>query len=119
MEGLEIWHNPRCSKSRTTLALLEQQGVKPNVRLYLESPPDAKTLDRVLKMLGIGPRELMRPSEEPYKTLGLADSTKTRTELIEAMVANPILIERPVVVRGKRAVIGRPPENVLELLEVE
>lgn len=113
----EIWHNPRCSKSRATLQLLEGQGHAPKVRLYLESPPSAAELDRTLKMLGLEPRELLRTSEEPYKTLGLADRAKTRSELIEAMAANPILIERPVVIHDGRAALGRPPEKVLELFE--
>lgn len=117
MAELEIWHNPRCSKSRATLSLLEQRGETPSVRLYLEAPPDAKTIDRVLKMLGLEPRALMRTSEDPYKKLNLADPKKTRAELIDAMAQHPILIERPIVIRGKSAAIGRPPENVLALFD--
>lgn len=115
----EIWHNPRCSKSRQTLALLEERGVAPEVRLYLENPPNAKTLDNVLRMLDREPRDLMRRSEAPYKELGLDDAKKTRRELIAAMVENPILIERPVVIHGDQAALGRPPENVLALFEDE
>ena len=114
---IEIWHNPRCSKSRAALALLEERGATPSVRLYLESPPDAETIERVLQLLDLEPRELMRRSEAPYRELGLDDPTKTRAELIAAMAAHPILIERPVVVCGDRAALGRPPENVLALLE--
>jgi arsenate reductase (glutaredoxin) len=117
MSDIEIWHNPRCSKSRTALQLLEQNGAEPEVRLYLESPPDAKMIDRVLKILQIEPRDLMRTSEAPYKELKLSDPKKTRDELIEAMARHPILIERPVVIRGDRAVLGRPPDNVLDLLD--
>lgn len=117
MSEVEIWHNPRCTKSRATLALLEQRGETPVVRLYLEAPPDAKTIDRVLTLLDRDPRALMRTSEEPYKKLNLADPKKTRAELIDAMVRHPILIERPVVIRGDAAAIGRPPENVLALFE--
>jgi arsenate reductase len=116
---ITIWHNPRCSKSRAALQLLEGRGVTPEVCFYLESPPDAATIDRVLKMLGIAPRDLMRPSEEPYKALKLGDASKSREELIAAMAAHPILIERPVVIAGDRAVIGRPPDKVLELLDRE
>jgi arsenate reductase len=116
---IEIWHNPKCSKSRAALALLEQRGETPEVRLYLESPPDAKAIERVLGLLDLEPRDLMRRSEVPYRELGLDDPTKTRTELIMAMVSHPILIERPVVIRGDRAALGRPPENVLALLDEE
>ena len=116
MSVVEIWHNPRCSKSRQALALLEERGLEPQVRLYLQSPPDAKTIDRVLKLLGKEPRELIRKNEAPYRELGLDDKKKTRAELIAAMAEHPILIERPVVVRGERAVLGRPPEEVLSLI---
>jgi arsenate reductase len=111
-----IYHNPRCSKSRATLALLEERGIDPNVLLYLENPPSADELDRVLKALGKEPRELMRKGEEPYKNLNLADESLSRDGLIKAMVENPILIERPIVVNGKKAAVGRPPESVLDIL---
>jgi arsenate reductase len=111
----EIWHNPRCSKSRQALALLSDRGLSPRVRLYLNDPPDAATLDRVLRALGKEPRDLMRRHEEPYKALHIDDPKKTREELIRLMVENPILIERPVVLLGSRAALGRPPEKVLDL----
>ena len=114
--SVTIYHNPRCSKSRQTLALLEEHGVTPQVELYLETPPDAATLDRVLQQLGMEPRDLMRKKEEPYKALGLDDASKSRDELIAAMVANPILIERPIVTKGNKAALGRPPEQVLDIL---
>jgi arsenate reductase (glutaredoxin) len=115
--GVTIYHNPRCSKSRQTLDLLKENGVEPDVIEYLKSPPDAPTLDRILTMLGKQPREVMRKGEAPYRALGLADPTKSRQDLIRAMVENPVLIERPIVVKdGKKAALGRPPEQVLEIL---
>lgn len=111
-----IWHNPRCSKSRQTLALLVDREIEPNVVLYLETPPDAKELDSVLTKLGQNPRDLMRKGEEAYKTLGLDNHNLTRDQLIGAMIANPALIERPVVINGDKATVGRPPENVLKIL---
>jgi len=111
-----IYHNPRCSKSRQTLQILQEGGVEPEVVEYLKTPPDAETLDRILKMLGISARELLRKGEQAYKDEGLADPARTEAEIIDAMVRNPVLIERPIVVSGGRAVIGRPPERVRELL---
>src|SRR5690606_18520446 len=111
-----IYHNPRCSKSRQTLALLEEQGTAPQVVEYLKTPPDAATLRNILAALGIGPRDLMRRNEDVYKTLGLDDPALSDDELIAAMIANPILIERPIVMTGNKAAIGRPPESVLEIL---
>ena len=111
-----IYHNPRCSKSRQALALLREQGVEPEIVHYLETPPDAATLDRILDILGLDPRDLMRRKEVQYKMLDLGDETKSRETLIEAMVNNPILIERPIVVTGTRAAVGRPPEDVLDIL---
>jgi len=111
-----IFHNPRCSKSRATLALLEEKGVTPKIVTYLDTPPSAVELDGILKALGKEPRELMRKGEDPYKTLGLDDESLSRDALIKAMVENPILIERPIVVNGKKAAVGRPPESVLEIL---
>jgi arsenate reductase len=111
-----IYHNPRCTKSRQTLSLLEEQGLKPEVILYLESPPDPKTLKAILKKLGLSARELLRKGEDEYKHLKLDNPALTETQLIDAMCTNPKLIERPIVVKGNRAVIGRPPENVLEIL---
>lgn len=116
MTDATIYHNPRCSKSRQTLELLRQQDVEPRVVLYLETPPDRAALAALLKKLGIGPRQLLRRSEAVYKALGLDEPSLSDDALIDAMVENPILIERPIVVVGDRAVLGRPPENVLELL---
>lgn len=111
-----IWHNPRCSKSRQTLALLRDNGVEPDVVEYLKTPPDAAALKAVLKKLGLKPRDLMRKGEGAYKDRGLADPALTDEALIEAMVAEPILIERPVVIKGGKASLGRPPEAVLDIL---
>lgn len=113
---IEIWHYPRCSKSRKTLALLEERGLEPTIRRYLEDTPDAQTIERVLEMLGMEPRELMRKKEDPYTVLGLADENTPREDLIAAMVEHPILIQRPVVIVDDEAALGRPPENVLPLL---
>ena len=111
----EIWHNPRCSKSRQALAMLEERGIEVKVRLYLEDPPDAATLDRVLRALGKEPRDIIRRGEKVYDALGIDDPAKTRKQLIGIMVKNPILIERPIVLVGEKAALGRPPEKVLEL----
>lgn len=113
--GVQIFHNPRCSKSRATLALLEEKGIAAEVVLYLETPPSAEELDAILTKLGKEPREVMRKGEAAYKDLGLADESLSRDALIEAMVGEPILIERPIVVNGKKAAIGRPPESVLDI----
>jgi arsenate reductase len=109
-DNITIYHNPRCSKSRETLALLQNQGLEPEIVLYLQDPPDAATLKSLLKALGISPRE------EEYKSLGLADAALSDAELIRIMSAHPKLIERPIVVKGRRAALGRPPEAVLQLL---
>ncbi|MBM3486622.1 MAG: arsenate reductase (glutaredoxin) [Alphaproteobacteria bacterium] len=111
-----IYHNPRCSTSRKTLALLEGRGIRPTVVEYLKTPPDAATLRQWLKAMGIAPRALMRRKEPVYKDLGLDDPKMSEAALVAAMVANPILIERPVVVRGAKVALGRPPEAVLVLL---
>lgn len=111
-----IYHNPRCTKSRETLQLLQDKGITPDVVLYLETPPDAKTLQDLLKKLGMQPRELMRHKEPEYKELGLDNTALSDAQLIDAMVQCPKLIERPIVVHGKKAAIGRPPEQVLEIL---
>jgi len=116
-DAVKIYHNPRCSKSRDTLSLLKSNGVEPEVVLYLETPPDAQTLRQLLRMLAMGSaRELMRQKEDLYKSLNLDDSRLTEAELIQAMVENPKLIERPIVVANGQARIGRPPEDVLEIL---
>ena len=114
--SLVIYHNPRCSKSRQTLALLRERGIEPEIVHYLESPPSEARLEELLDMLGMPARELMRRKEAPYRELGLDDPSLTRRELVAAMASHPILIERPVVVCGRRAAIGRPPERVLEIL---
>ncbi len=113
---ISIYHNPRCSKSRLTLALLEERGINPDVILYLETPPDEKTLAGVLGKLGISARQLLRKGEDAYRENNLADESLTEQQLISAMVAHPKLIERPIVVNGDKAAIGRPPEQVLEIL---
>lgn len=112
-----IYHNPRCSKSRETLALLKDKGVEPEVVLYLDTPPDADTLKQLLKQLGFSSaRQLMRHKEDLYRELNLDDPALTEDQLIPAMIDNPRLIERPIVVNEKGARIGRPPEAVLEIL---
>ena len=111
-----IYHNPRCSKSRQTLQLLRDTGVEPNIVEYLKSPPSASEIKNILAMLKLAPRDLMRKNEAPYSERGLADESLSELELIEAMRAEPVLIERPIVVSGGKAALGRPPENVLTLL---
>lgn len=113
---LRIYHNPRCSKSRETLELLHNRGLEPEIIEYLVEPPDERTLDQLLRQLGLEPRELMRQKEDLYTELGLHQGEHSRQELIRLMVAHPILIERPIVVCGERARLGRPPEQVLEIL---
>lgn len=110
-----IWHNPRCSKSRQTLALLKENGVTPTIRLYLEDTPSADDIAAVLHSLGKYPRELMRVKEAEYAELGLDDVTDDGA-LIAAMIQTPKLIERPVVINGDKAAVGRPPEDVLKIL---
>ncbi len=109
-----IWHNPRCSKSRQTLDILNKKGVSPEVVKYLELKPNANEISAVLQKLGISARELMRTKEDIYKVLNLKDENN-EVKLIEAMAENPKLIERPIVIVGDKAVLGRPPEKVLEL----
>jgi arsenate reductase len=109
-----LYHNPRCSKSRATLAVLQEKGVEPEIVEYLNDPPSADELKRILAMLGIGPRDLMRRKEA--KEAGLDDPGLSDDALIAAMVANPIVIERPIVVSNGKARIGRPPESVLEIV---
>lgn len=110
-----LYHNPRCSKSRETLALLEANGVKPEIVRYLETPPDRETLQILLQKLGMSSaRQLMRTKEDLYKTLRLENAGEA--QLLDALAAHPALLERPVVINGDRARIGRPPEAVLEIL---
>ncbi|MDP6717152.1 MAG: arsenate reductase (glutaredoxin) [Alphaproteobacteria bacterium] len=111
-----IYHNPRCSKSRQTLQLLHDKGIEPDVIEYLKTPPDAETLSGLLKMLGLAPRDLMRRKEAAYKENALDDDSLDEAALIAGMVANPVLIERPIVVKGRKAALGRPPEAVLDIL---
>lgn len=116
-DTVKIYHNPRCSKSRETLSLLKSNGVEPEVVLYLETPADAATLRELLRMLGMSSaRELMRQKEDLYASLNLADSQLSEEALIQAMVENPKLMERPIVVANGQARIGRPPEQVLEIV---
>lgn len=116
--NVTIYHNPRCSKSRQTLELLRQQGIEPEQIDYLASPPDVETLKTLLTLLGFdSPRALMRQQEDEYRRADLGRADITEQALLEAMVTHPRLIERPiVVVDGTRAALGRPPENVLEIL---
>lgn len=114
--SVTIYHNPRCSKSRATLALLEERSIELTVVHYLDNPPNVAEITDILKKLGKEPREVMRKGEEPYKAKNLGDESISRDALIEAMAQEPILIERPIVVKGAKARIGRPPESVLEIL---
>ncbi|WP_028694701.1 arsenate reductase (glutaredoxin) [Pseudomonas cremoricolorata] len=116
MPELTLYHNPRCSKSRAALELLEARGLAPTVVRYLETPPDAATLRDLLGRLGISARQLLRTGEDEYKALNLAEASLDDEALIAAMVEHPKLIERPILRAGERAIIGRPPENVLEIL---
>ncbi|MCB1754790.1 MAG: arsenate reductase (glutaredoxin) [Gammaproteobacteria bacterium] len=116
MTDIRILHNPRCSKSRATKQILDDQQADYDVVDYLKNPPDKATLKEILAMLGMRPRELMRQSEAVYKEKNLADDSLDDEALIDAMIENPILIERPIVITNGKAVIGRPPEKVLDIL---
>lgn len=116
MNPVTLYHNPRCSKSRAALDLLREHGVEPTVVDYLNDPPDAATLRGLVARLGVPPRALLRTGEDAYRAAGLDAPDLDDDTVIAAMVAHPILIERPIAVSGERAVIGRPPERVLELL---
>jgi len=115
-KSVTIYHNPRCGKSRATLELLEAHEEAPTVINYLETPPTATELRRILKLLKMKPRDLMRKHEEPYVKLKLDNPKLSDAALIKAMVENPILIERPIVLANGKAAIGRPPESVLKIL---
>lgn len=115
--SVTIYHNPQCSKSRKTLAMLQERGLSPRVIEYLNTPPDAATLREILRLLELEPRGLMRTKEAVYSELNLADDALDDDALIAAMIAHPILIERPVVVANGAAVIGRPPENINALFD--
>ena len=113
---VKIYHNPRCGKSRQTLQLLKEQGIDLEIIEYLKTPPSAEELSDILQKLGMEPRELMRKKETEYKASGLDDNALDRQSLINGMIKNPILIERPIVVANDKAAIGRPPEAVLAIL---
>ena len=115
MSRVRIYHNPRCSKSRQALALLEQQGDELEVIHYIETPPDSATLSGLLQQLGLTARELIRKGEDTYKELNLANPELSEAELVQAMADYPRLIERPIVIRDGQAIIARPPEKILEL----
>ena len=110
-----MYHNPRCGKSRDTLSILKEKGVEPDIVEYLKSPPTREELRGILKKLGMKPEQIVRKGEDVYKQK-FADKTLSDEKWLDALVKNPILIERPIVVKGSKAVIGRPPENVLALL---
>ena len=114
--SVTIFHNPRCSKSRQTLSLIQEKNIDINIIEYLKTPPDISQLKQILKQLGYEPRQLMRKSEQIYKDLDLGNENKTAEDLIISMTQNPILIERPIVLSGEKAAIGRPPESVLNIL---
>ena len=115
-DSVKIFHNPRCSKSRMTLQLLNDRDIEPDVIEYLQTPPNAQELEEILTLLKIQPRQLMRTHEQEYKDNNLADESLSREQLIEAMVKFPKLIERPIVITNGKAAIGRPPESILEIL---
>ena len=116
-ESIVIYHNPRCSKSRQTLALIRDRGVEPEIVEYLKTPLDREALQDLLRVLGMTARDLVRSGEAPYRELGLAEPDTSEDDLIAAIAAHPILMQRPVVRRGGRAVVGRPPERVADLLD--
>ena len=116
VKTVTIYHNPRCSKSRQTLELLRGKGVEPKIVEYLKTPLNADEISALLGLLDLEPRDLMRRKEAAYKDAGLDNPDLARDALIKGMADNPALIERPIVVKGKKAVLGRPPENVLELI---
>ena len=114
--SVTIYHNPQCSKSRATLQVLEEKKIEPTIVEYLKTPPDARTLDELLTKLGMEPRDLMRKHEAEYKDNNLDNESLSRDELIQAMIDFPKLIERPIVVSNGKVAIGRPLENVLDIL---
>jgi len=115
-DTLQIYHNPRCSKSRQTLTLIEEKGITPEIILYLENTPNEEEIESLLKKLDLSARQLLRKGEDAYKENKLSNTELSEQALIEKMTQFPKLIERPIVVKGNNAVLGRPPENVLELL---
>lgn len=117
MSDVTIWHYNRCSKSRKTLAMLEERDLDIEIRAYLDDPPTVERLDEVLSQLDMEPREFMRTKEDAYRQAGLDDESLDRDALLAAMVEHPKLIERPVVIYGDRVALGRPPENILDLFD--
>ncbi len=115
-DDVRIFHNPKCSKCRLTMDILNDKGVNTSVVEYLKTPPNSEELTEILDLLGIEPRELMRKHETPYKENNLDNAELSRDQLIQAMIDNPILIERPIIINGKKATIGRPPEKVFDIL---
>lgn len=116
MGNYQIYHNPRCSKSRAAMALLEERGINAEVVLYIEKDFSAGQIQTLLDKLGLKARDIMRTGEQAYKDLSLANPELSETELVQALADNPRLIERPIVVKGDKAVIGRPIDNVIELI---
>ncbi|TCK17839.1 arsenate reductase [Thiogranum longum] len=116
MTDTTIFHNPRCSKSRQTLELLQQNGIEADVVEYLKTPPDADQLEHILTLLGLEPRQLMRSNESEYREQGMDNPELGRAQLIALMVQYPKVIQRPIVIKDGKAAIGRPPETVLEIL---
>lgn len=114
--NVTIFHNPRCSKSNQTLKLLRDRGIEPDIIEYLSAPPSAEQLKEILDLLAMHPRDLMRKRESPFNDLGLADASLDRNILVQAMADNPILIQRPIVLSKGKAALGRPPENILNIL---
>lgn len=117
MSDYTIYHNPRCSKSRETLKLLEENGIEPQIALYLKEPLSADSVAKLVEQLGVSVRDIIRTSEAEYKENGLSDKALTDQQLLDAIAQYPKLLQRPIVVKGNQAVIGRPPENVLELIK--
>lgn len=114
--SVTLYHNPKCSKSRQTLELLKEKGITPTIIEYLKTPPTAETLREILAQLGMAPRDLMRKKEAVYGELKLDNLSLSNDDLVDAMIAHPILIERPIVLANGKAALGRPPEKVLEIL---
>jgi arsenate reductase len=116
MRAVTIYHNPRCSKSRQALQLLQDNRIEPEIIDYLKNPPSAEEMTEILKLLNLHPRDLMRKQEKIYKTLQLDNPKLTSQQLIAALITHPILIERPIIIRQNKAIIARPPEKALEIL---
>jgi arsenate reductase len=115
-KNIKILLNPKCTKCRLTMDILDEKGINTTVVEYLDTPPSSAELNEILGLLGIEPHDLMRKHEAPYKDNNLGNPDLSREQLIQAMIDNPILIERPIVINGNKATIGRPPEKVLEIL---